>query len=351
VHRPFETIKLIFFKEQIMRFLIVGLGSMGKRRIRNLQELQAGEIFGFDIRADRRAEATELYGIETFSDFDEAMDKNPDALIISTPPDKHMQYARVAAERGKHFFTEASVVDDGMEEVMALCEGKALVAAPSCTMRFHPSVRLIKELIEQGEIGDILGLTYHCGQYLPDWHPWEDYRSFYVAQRATGGCREIVPFELVWLIWVLGEVETISCFKDKLSSLDVDIDDLYQMLLRFKRGTIGHLLVDVISRSPYRSCRFISERGVIEWVWSEKQVRVFKADTGEWQNYPEPEGGKTEGSFVAPVGMYVEELNAFVRAAQGEGEYPYTFAEDKRVLNLLYAAEKSSDQHLHLQVK
>lgn len=332
-----------------MRFLITGLGSMGKRRIRNLQELGAEEILGFDPREDRRKEAGDTYQIQTFADFDEAMAKNPDALIISTPPDRHMQYARIAAENGKHFFTEASVVDDEMEEVIKLCEGRGIVAAPSCTMRFHPSVQLIKELVEQHEIGDILGFTYHCGQYLPEWHPWEDYRSFYVAKRETGGCREIVPFEMVWLTWVLGEAAVISCFKDKLSSLEIDIDDLYQLLVRFKRGTIGHMFVDVISRVPYRTFRMISEQGVIEWVWTEKQVRVFRASDGQWQHYPEPES-KMEGTFVAPLNMYVEELNAFIRAAQGDGEYPYTFTEDKRILDLLYAAEKSSDEHIHVRV-
>ena len=69
-----------------MRFLIVGLGSMGKRRIRNLKYLKAGEIIGFDTMEVRRKEAEEKYGIKTFDDFDKAMKEQPDAFIISTPP-------------------------------------------------------------------------------------------------------------------------------------------------------------------------------------------------------------------------------------------------------------------------
>jgi predicted dehydrogenase len=48
-----------------MRILIVGLGSMGKRRIRNLNHLGAGEIAGFDLRSDRREEVDATYGINT----------------------------------------------------------------------------------------------------------------------------------------------------------------------------------------------------------------------------------------------------------------------------------------------
>src|SRR5438105_5939595 len=104
-----------------MRFLIAGLGSMGKRRVRNLSFLKAGEILGFDPREDRRKEAEERYGIRTFADFPEALKQRPDALIISTPPDLHMPYMRAAAEAGIHFFCEASVVAEGLDSVIPLC--------------------------------------------------------------------------------------------------------------------------------------------------------------------------------------------------------------------------------------
>jgi predicted dehydrogenase len=332
----------------MMKFLVSGLGSMGKRRIRNLQYLQAGEIIGYDPRADRRQEADIRYGIQTFGDFEQAMSTDPGVLIVSTPPDLHMHYARLAAQHHKHFFIEASVTDDGMDELRALCENTDLVAAPSCTMRFHPSVRVIKDVIGSGSIGPILTFTNHSGQYLPDWHPWEDYRSFYVARRETGACREIVPFELVWLTWVLGGVQTVSCLQGKLSTLDVDIDDVYQLLLRFTQGTLGHLLVDVISRVPYRTCRFISERGVIEWLWSDKRVRVFRADTGKWDDYPEPQAIPAEG-YIAAENMYIEEMRCFVRAVRGEAEYPYSLAEDQNILGLLYAAERSSGEPVDIR--
>ncbi|MGC9970652.1 MAG: Gfo/Idh/MocA family oxidoreductase [Bryobacteraceae bacterium] len=330
-----------------MKFLIVGLGSMGKRRLRNLQYLKAGEIVGYDPREDRRAEASDKYGIITFSNFEQALNTGPDALIISTPPDRHCDYALVAAKNDKHFFTEASVVDDGMDDLIAVCRGKSIVAAPSCTMRFHPSVRLIRDLIQDRAIGPILTYTYHCGQYLPDWHPWEDYRSYYVAKRQTGGCREIVPFELSWLVWAVGEVEAVSCFKGKLTSLEIDIDDVYQILLRHRQGTLGHLLVDVVARVPYRVGRFLGERGVIEWNWTDHRVRVFDASSGRWTEYEEPKGTVEEG-YIAAEDMYRDEMRAFVAAIRGEQPWGYTLTEDKNILSLLQTAERSSDRALHL---
>jgi predicted dehydrogenase len=333
-----------------MKFLIVGLGSMGKRRIRNLQYLKAGEIIGFDTREDRTKDAEEKYHIRTFTDFDEAMGQNPDALIISTPPDLHAKYAMIAAGNNKHFFTEASVVDEGMDELIAACEGKRIVAAPSCTMRFNPSIKRIKELIDGGAIGKPLLFTYHSGQYLPDWHPWEDYRKFYVAKRETGAAREIVSFELVWLLWVFGSVDAISCFKGKTSILDADIDDFYQIMMKFKNKVTGHMQIDVVSRVADRSCKIFGDEGAIFWNWGEG-VKVYEANSKHWEEYTEKSGTRVKGyDEKIQEEPYIEEMDSFIKAIRKERKYPYTLEEDRFVLRLLRLAEKSSSEEIHIRI-
>ena len=78
----------------------------------------------------------------------------------------------------------------------------------------------------------------------------EDYRTAYFSRRETGGCREIVAFEMTLLVWLLGGVTDVACFKDKVSSLEVDIDDVYQVLLRMSSGALGGMLVG--RRQPRR---------------------------------------------------------------------------------------------------
>lgn len=330
-----------------MKFLVIGLGSMGKRRIRNLQFLKAGEIIGFDPREDRRKETEEKYGIKTFKDFETAMRENPDVLIISTPPDRHMEYAIIAAQKNKHFFVEASVIDDDMDKLIDLCKGEKIVAVPSCTMRFHPTLMKIKELIDSGVIGKPLVFSYHFGQYFPEWHPWEDYRKFYAANKRTGGCREEVAFELVWATWMFGDVDTISCFRGKLTKLDVEIDDVYQIIIKFKNDVFGHLLVNVIARDPYRAFKILGEKGTIEWDWGTKKIRAFTAKNKKWIEYPSEEGDPAEG-YVFGEKMYINEIAHFLGAIKGDVKYRYTFEEDKKNLGLLYAAERSSDKGVHV---
>ena len=325
-----------------MKFLIVGLGSMGKRRIRNLKYLKAGEIIGFDTMEARRKEAQEKYGIKTFDDFDKAVKEQPDAFVISTPPDLHVKYAKEAAKRSTHFFMEASVVEEGMDELIALCRNKKIVAAPSCTMRFQGSIKKLKELVDSKIIGKVLLFTHHSGQYLPDWHPWEDYRKFYVARRATGAAREIVSFELVWLEWVFGNIDTVSCFKGKLSSLEIDIDDAYQCILKFKNTVLGNMLVDVVSRVAERSCEIYGEKGNIRWEWG-SGIKVYTADDKKWKEYAEQAGTKVAGyDEKISEEMYIDEIGTFVKAVKGETKYPYTLEEDKKILDVLKGLEQSS---------
>lgn len=332
-----------------MKALIIGLGSMGKRRIRNLQFLKVDEVIGFDPREERREEAQSRYGVKTFGDFESALQSGPDVLIISTPPDLHMPYMLKAANARKPFFCEASVVDDGLDELIRLCEKNSVLGAASSTLRFNPSIQRIKSLVDEEKIGKPLVLTYHSGQYLPDWHPWEDYRTFYVARRATGAAREIVPFELSWLTWLLGDVDTISALKGKVSDLDVDIDDVYQIVMKFDKGTYGHLLVDVVARDAVRSFRLLGSEGSLEWEWMSHKVRFLSAESKEWTTFDEPEPSP-EAGYLASEGMYIDEMRHFLAAAEGKIAYHYTLADDRRVLHTLYAAEKSSDLGTHLSL-
>ena len=162
---------------------------MGKRRVRNLLALGHQEIAGFDPREDRRTEAHQKSGIETFAGFAPAVETyRPDALVISTSPEHHMTYAWEGFERRIPCFIEASVVDaERILELHRRIADTPLVIVPSCTMRYFPGPKKVAELIRAGAIGRPLNINYQVGQYLPDWHPWERVEDFYVSLIADEG--------------------------------------------------------------------------------------------------------------------------------------------------------------------
>jgi predicted dehydrogenase len=323
---------------------------MGRRRLRNLRHLGGHDLAGVELQDARRAAVAEEHGIEAFDGFEAALGWRPDAAVISTPPDRHLEPALFAARNGLHFFVEASVVPEDTSELIATVRERGIVGAPSCTMRFHPAVRTIRRRLAEDAIGRVLTFAHHMGQYLPDWHPWEDYRTFYVARRATGAAREMVPFELSWLTYLFGGVTEIGGFRDKLSDLEADIDDVYATTVSFEGGVRGSMLLEVLSRPGIRHARLVGERGTLIWDWNDHCVREWTADAGEWTRYDDPPPVEGPGGTWVAENMYIDEMAAFIAAAGGGDPFPHTLEADRRLLGVLEAIESASDRGVAIRL-
>jgi predicted dehydrogenase len=263
--------------------------------------------------------------------------------VISTPPDHHHEYALTAARRGLHFFTEASVVPGETAELIEAVGDQDLVAAPSCTLRFHPGIELMRRRIADGAIGRPLAVTHHVGQHLADWHPWEDYRTFYVGRRETGAAREIVPFELNWMTYLFGRVVAIEGTAGKLSSLEVDIDDLYAAVVHFASGVRATLVIEVISRPAIRCARVIGEDGTLIWDFGARHVREWIQTEHRWDEHSDPPPVQGPGGEWVAENMYIEEMRGFITAIeQGRHHYPFSLKEDEHLLSALAALEQAS---------
>ena len=337
-----------------MKFLIIGLGSLGKRRIRNLKYLQSGSIIGYDPRLDRRDEASQRYRIQTFENFSLAMAQDPEALFISTPSDLQIHYALEAAKADKHFFAEANGVNEQMTELIALLRkknrsgSKRIVAAPSCTMRFYPGPKKIRKLLEEKAIGQPLTFTYHSGRYLLDCPLGEDGKTSSVSKQ-TNTCREIIPSELAWLSNLFGSIELISSFQGKVNNLEPGINDVCHLLLKFESEIIGHLLVDVVSKAPIRHMRIVASKGNIEWDNNEKAVKVYSGDNRLWRTESLIHGC-VENMYINPEEPYIDEMRCFLEAIHGIAPFPYTFEEHLKILNLLDQAKESAKRSVHIQM-
>ena len=232
-----------------MKFLIIGLGSMGCRRIRCLKELgiSTEDIYGYDINEERRHEASLKFDIITMP----SLIIPPEfVLIISTPPDKHLEYINLAIDNNVPCFVEASVILEDIPD-------NPLVH-PSATMRFCNDVICLKNDLQRM---NCIKFEYRCVSWLPDWHPSEDITKFYVSKKETGACREMVPFELEWLCWIFGEVKQVKGVVGSTGMFG-EIDDHYHILIEFESGTIGYILIDIITKEAkggYREISFSEE--------------------------------------------------------------------------------------------
>ncbi|MCJ7766964.1 Gfo/Idh/MocA family oxidoreductase [Candidatus Bathyarchaeota archaeon] len=323
----------------LLRFLVIGCGSIGKRHIKNLLALGAKNLLVYDTRQDRLAEARSELNVDTVDNLDHAWEKEPEVVLITTPTSSHVSLALQAAHRNCRLFIEKPLSDrlEGINELIEVVRKQNLISLIGCNMRFHPGILAVRSLLSDGAIGHVVAARAEAGYYLPDWHPWEDYRSSYSAKKELGGGIILDAIhEIDYMRWILGEVTAVVCFAGRLSSLEIDTEDVAAMVLRFASGAIGEIHLDYVQRTYSRTCEIIGEEGTIRWDYGAGEVRLYRADTREWQVFADPTGWE-------PNRMYVDEMRHFLRCLTGEEKSTLDIFEATRVLEVALQAKTSAE--------
>lgn len=337
-----------------MKILIVGLGSMGKRRIRNLIELKVDTILGYDERKDRRDESEKLYKINIFDTFERALKENPDGIIISTSPNSHKKYALIASENKIPFFTEVNTMHpNDMQEIINSLEKNQVRATPSSNVMFHPSVVKIQEILNMKKIGKPCVFNFHSGSFLPDWHPWEKLEDYYVFKKETGGGRDQIMWELSWIYQLIGKPKTVFGHTKKMSDFHANIFDVYNLQIEFENNVLGNIIVDVIQIPSSRYCEIIGTKGTIKWDYENKMIKYYDNESKKWILYSESDDYKGYSQEKPKLGFaskdegfvesYIDEIKEFLEIIKGK-EPKFTFYDEKILLETMFEAEISSEK-------
>ena len=321
---------------KLERIAILGLGSMGKRRLRLLSALlPGGVIAGIDAREDRRREAEERFGAKTFATLDEAMSIRPQAVFICTPPLTHAEAIYECLTRNLHVFTEINLVDTGYAENMALAQKLGLTLFLSSTPLYRREPRYLIEQVAQRSRA--LVYQYHVGQYLPDWHPWETYQSFFVGDARTNGCREIFAINLPWILRAFGPVKSVQAVSTRASGLAIDYPDSVIATLRHEDGTIGTFTAELVSREAIHRIRIQSETQLLQWDGTPESLRAFDSESKAWQQIRLYESVDKLGGYSANIieDAYSAEIEAFIAAVERNEPARYGFTEDAQTLALI----------------
>jgi predicted dehydrogenase len=261
-----------------VRILIAGLGAIGQRHARNLRALcgDGVELLAFRRRLlphvvteslerdDSRNVEAEL-GITAYEDLDDALAAGPDSVFVCTPSSQHLEIAQRAADAGCHLFIEKPLSHtlDGVEQLRETVASKGLVALVGCQWRYHPCVQWLRDVIEAGTEGRLARAEIDYGEYLPDWHPYEDYRASYAARAELGGgvvLTQIHDYDLAW--WLFGPPRTVTASGGHLSALDIDVEDTVEAQL--EGGTVPvSVRQSFASRPPRRTITVTGEHGSV----------------------------------------------------------------------------------------
>ncbi len=366
-----------------MKVLAIGGGSMGRRRLRDLTHLNPGQVILFEPEADRCAEVAQAFGVPGFTDIQAALAERPEVMTISTPPALHEPYVLQAMERNLHVFAELPFVLDlnKLAEVAGRSRDYPGVLGVSCTIRYYPPFRLIRDLLQQQRIGKPLYFEYSLGNHLADWHPYEDYRKFYARDAALGGAGlDMILHEFGPIQWWLGEVDSVQARLSKVSSLEINGPDTHDALLTFASGCRGFFHHDIIERGTIgRHLRIVGEGGTIEWHQNLPTIRIYDQAATQTVEAPFDQAGDWEAAMVASREMtdilarkradsghipaaesprftyescYLREMRHFLEACRGERTYTAaTIEEEVRTVRTFHAIVKSSEQLRELRVR
>lgn len=329
-----------------MTIMIVGLGSMGKRRARLAKGMKPDlKICGVDSSESRRGEAEGL-GIAAYESIPTAVEaEHPDAALVCTAPISHAAIISQLLDFSLPVFTELNLVSDGYAENIAKAKEKGVPLFLSSTMLYRGETQYMKAQVEkfQSETGKKVNYIYHIGQYLPDWHPWENYKNFFVGDKRTGGVREIFGIDLPWLLDAFGPVEKVLVEKDKISALEVDYPDSYFVTLRHKNGTKGMLAVDVVSPKAVRNFECFGEGLHLFWEGNPKALYHFNHDTGEKVPVNTYESFEHDSRYSDNIveNAYVDELTNFFGVLDGSQQPRYSFEKDLETIALIEKIEEA----------
>lgn len=318
-----------------MKVLVVGLGSMGKRRIRLLKAIdETIEIIGVDKQEKRREEVRGM-GHETFEQIEDLPFESLDFAVVSTAPVTHYSVIKPLLEHNLSVFVELTLVNDGYEELISLAKEKHKTLFLSSTMMYRKEIEYIKKRVS--DVKKSWNYVYHVGQYLPDWHPWESYKDFFVADVRTNGCRELFAVELPWIIDTFGEISEIHSINKKITDLELGYPDQFFVTLEHTGGHQGVLVVDVVSPKAIRNLEVYTDKNHIFWEGNPKSLYDFNIKTKEKEFIDTYADFKQDSRYADNIieTAYQDELLNFIEILKGKAEPKYSFEKDLYTIKMM----------------
>tara|TARA_B100000029_G_scaffold93926_1_gene84055 strand:- start:9487 stop:10470 length:984 start_codon:yes stop_codon:yes gene_type:complete len=320
-----------------LKVLVIGFGSIGHRYVNNLLKYPDMQVI---IYSKKKIISTEIEkSCKIVKSLEDGIKESPDLGFITNVTSEHVSTAIKLAESGTNLFIEKPL-SHSMKDIDLLSEiieRKKIKVMIGCNFRFHECIKKIKELLDKNIIDKIISVKVECGSYLPDWHPNEDYRNSYAAQKELGGGVVLTCIhEIDYLHWFLGQVDSVVSFSGKYSDLELNVDDLSTALLKFKRNIIAELHLDFFQRKEFRSCKIIGKKGTIYWDSDNNLVKLFDINENKWMEI-------LKISNYDRNQMFMKELDYYLNCINQNKEPMNNITESKEVLKTALGIIESSE--------
>lgn len=263
-----------------LKVCFIGIGSIGKRHIRNLASICEEKHIELIIDALRSSTRTLPDGINSLIDNIymnyKDMPDDYNVIFITNPTDFHISTLTQVHEKSKNFFIEKPLTSyKRMEDVLELKRRKDSVYYVACPLRYTRVIQYLKKNID---ISQVISVRCMSSSYLPDWRPGTDYRNTYSAHKALGGGVSIdLIHEWDYIQYLFGRPESIYYTFGKKSGLEIDCED-YAVYVAEYTDKLVEIHLDYFGRKTLREIMIFTNEDTIVGDLANSRITYLKAN-------------------------------------------------------------------------
>jgi spore coat polysaccharide biosynthesis protein SpsF len=330
------------------KVVIFGSGSIGQRHISNLQKLGVSDIVAFRTKLGHHQALPQELNVKEVTDWKQVTDFKPDVAIITNPTSLHVETAIRVAPLVKGILIEKPLSNSlqGIQQLEELVQSKQVVTFVGYNLQLHPIVSSIMQQMDKDHLGKPLVFQAQVGQWLPDWHPYEDYKKGYAAQKELGGGVTLTLIHEINLAQkILGPAKKVAAFFPVSERLSLDVDTIADIMIYHEKGTVSQIHLDYIQRPNSRFGSIAFEQGRLQYDFGSFKLeeRAISASDPQiiWQN--------KDDNWDE---MYQAELELFLRyTAEGRMKHDFDLWHAQHDLHIVEAAFESAKSGRIVEIK
>ncbi len=257
--------------------LVVGAGSIGERHIRNLWTLGFRNLHVFRQRNLPFRDIADAK-VEVIIDWGVVEQLKPYAVIIATPTSQHITQAIKSAQLGCHVLIEKPLSHnlEQTTELIEVVKKQSIYFQVAYMQRFHPLVTKLKQYVTDKTFGNLISITAKWGDYLPAWHPWEDYRESYASKKDLGGGVALtLSHEIDLANWLVDSTPQKSfTLKNYNSKLEVDVEAGCDVLIGYENGVTANIHLNYYEKTPERYIKLVFDHASLSLAFFKNTLEI-----------------------------------------------------------------------------
>jgi predicted dehydrogenase len=251
------------------RVLIISLGSIGLRHLRNTRQLLPNAKIAVYRQHNKNGAPCPSDANLLFTCANDALNFSPHAVIIASPASEHLKNAEPFLKQGAALFIEKPLAasNQHVDHFLATAKAAKQYIMVGYILRFLPALHAIKKLLLSDQLGTVRTARIEVGQYLPDWRPDSDYRKGVSAQKKLGGGVLLeLSHELDYATWLFGIPDQLQCSAAHLSDLEIDVEDSAHIMMEYTASpSPKHVLVqlDFLQRTANMAVQIVGSEATL----------------------------------------------------------------------------------------